>query len=77
MNRRLKPTPRRCTIDVADANAVKYWSRALGIDRPKLAFNVTHQIAMTAFRQIDALPKKLMSGVQCGMSCIGKQANGY
>jgi hypothetical protein len=36
MNRRLKPMPRRCTIDVADANAVKYWSRALGIDRAML-----------------------------------------
>ena len=36
MNRRLKPTTRRCTIDVADANAVKYWSRALGINRAML-----------------------------------------
>ena len=36
MNKRLKPTPRRCMIDVADANAVKYWSRSLGIDRAML-----------------------------------------
>jgi hypothetical protein len=36
MNKRLKPTPQRCTIDVADANAVKYWSRALGINRAML-----------------------------------------
>jgi hypothetical protein len=35
-----RPTSHRRSIDLADAEAVKYWSRALGIDKALLIVTV-------------------------------------
>ena len=35
-----RPTSNRRSIDLADAEALKYWSRALGIDRALLIVTV-------------------------------------